>query len=379
MKTQKLKSVLLFLLKTIAVISGSFWIITTIISTIAFEQTITFVANLLDVEESYLLGYGTSEVSISFIDKLFDTLFFQTVLVLSFSISFLGAILLAKKRSVLAFIGLFAAFIIPYDRERYGKIIDINSQKAIPFATVRLYDHKDNKKIFLKEVVADTGGHYKLEIDKSNINPILEVKASGYLDMYNKPAISADGEITQDIYLSTGLNKTGLYYNFLSKRGFLFDNLTILIYVFTLIFFVIYLYYFLAYPGSIYGIVNFTLFSTALISNSRLIYKKFLVKKSIVLDSVTEEPIVYANVTIFDKDRQLESRYTDDKGRVRFTIPKGSYTVKVKKVGYENWEKSEEVMIGKDGFLKSDISMVKLENHSDLTKNSQNFANPFGQ
>lgn len=226
-------------------------------------------------------------------------------------------------------------------RKRYwGLVIDEKTYKPVSFAKIKLIRFEKSKESISKKVLgttlSDFYGRYIFNYKGEYSNLFLEVHALGFKKFYKEidtlSHLKENFEMVYDIHLSPkpktkALNLTPFLYaanvitNFAvllaSSVGLLLSIYHLLTSSTTLSFIMTTIYIFILY---------FTISS---------FFKRFTLKKLIVLESLLMQKIPGAVVRLYDNKHQLHLAITNNKGYVLLDWIPGEHQILVTKKGYE--------------------------------------------
>ncbi len=357
-----------------------------VIYAINYDAVAGFVEKSLGISETFYAGNYEVKYDIDSLNDFFDLYFFPIFLVTSFVLSLIGTFVLTRKRSLFSAVGLLLAFIIPKENIFHGSIRDKSTGNIIPFAVIRAFKTgTGGKKIYIGQTVADVDARYSLYLSEVAPDYKLEVEAPGYETFIQNIEGVGTGQqafnVTQDINLGREEGKKGkktVNYN----KPKLYRILMWAVYMFSILYFVTFVYYVIAWPGEIYGWVTVIAFTYAVIRNTTVIKQRFFAPKGRLLDHFTKKPLKGVTVNFFKDGQKLETRSSDSHGLIVSSSSEGRYDVSIEKQGFKLVEPhpSEikenlyftKVNIDKEGYLQRD---VLLENKGSQLSSKSN--NPF--
>lgn len=367
-------------IKIIAFLIAVIYSVSQVLGTIALGAVYDFIDKQLGVPETAYTAPEEPRFAIGFLENLFDTPFFIGLNILLFFVAIVGTLILTRKRSFYAALGLFAAFILPKEEIYRGTVIDEQTKQSIAFAVIRLFEFGENQQLnYIKQTVADVDGRYSLYLSEFSESLKIEVVASGYdivkVDAAPIPGRSGGFDISQDVILSREekvSNKNRIIY----LQSQFYKGLMWTIYIGSIFLFLIFFYYFIAYPGSLYGVISVVIFGYSSVKNTFTIRQRFLKKSGRIFDYVTKKPIEGIVLNLFDGYQKLESVTSDKNGVVKFHANAGNYQVSMATKGYSlvgvDPTGSKRVNIEKDGYLESNLFIVKLVFGTSVTNLNNN-------
>ncbi len=293
-------------------------------------------------------------------------------------ITILSVIFLFRSRSYLEVIGYFWAGLLPHERKFWGVVSESQSEKPVPFASVRLLQ----KGKLISQTVADVDGRYRLAVPNQMNGLYLEVKASGYKNYQKRmnlvDILANSNEITIDIAIQKLVESQNLIrrlYIFLTPKikNFLLVSLLLGQILITPFHFIITINnpIITNILGSIASLVS-------LYWNFKVLQNRRKVGAGKIISLYTNDPVKSAVVEVYDNHKKLASSLSNPEGVVRFDIDPGSYFVGVVYKDDEKTEKTEflPIKITYKGYLNADI-YVKLDVEQKELKS--NLPNPFAQ
>lgn len=328
--------------------------------------------------------YEQADVGVDEVDEYINEEFYNVYYVTTILAALIGTLILSRMRNVYEIMGLLLAFIIPRKRKSWGSIIDKETNKEIPLAIIRLYKvtngKLDNEQVI--ETVSDLDGKYRIHVEDTSAEYNVQVHASGYADFETELNYFDDpletGNFIADIYLTRekdNENKTSNKITYLRPR--LYWYVMLIMYLFSIVYFIFALYYYWAFPGSLYAIINIVLYSFAFVWNTLIVRERVRKPAGRILDFETKKPIDKANFQLYNKTSQLEVDMTDQFGIVQVNAPAGKYSARIIKSGYINVDKKgkqEEnfikIQIDEEGHLENNIFMKRVI--EEVTLNGSN-------
>lgn len=383
------KRILRRVLRGTLIILGVLWVGLQVATTVAYLPTIRFLSNLFQFDPRLLLSEEESNFSIPVLAVFFDSPFFYLFTITALVFSVTGTLVLARKRSIYVALGLFVAFILPRERINWGVVRDRSSKRAIPFATVRLYQVIGEDTKLIREEVSDTDGRYRLHLGNLAVNHKLRVSATGYevveLDLDYRNSGLRFVDLNFEVFLSKHeVAEAKLLSQLKYTQSRLYKYLMGIIYLSSVVYLVFFVYYNLAYPGSTYGWVNLALFVFSVGRNTLIVRERSRNNVGRVLDIETGLPLAGVRLRVVDKSGKQEVQMTDKLGIVRFSMPLGNYPLSLYSEDFvlvDNHtgeaKPDQAVTINDHGFMMYDLYMrIKSDSENSQPKRNELF-NPF--
>jgi hypothetical protein len=298
------------------------------------------------------------------------------------SVGVVGFLIVSKGRTLEEGLGVVLAYAIPRRRKLSGRVFDSNTGMAIPFSYVRIIDKNDEKVI--ANVITDMEGRYRVNISNKKSSYVVRVQVNGYQTYERSLTNVYKNNVIQDIPMESGESLRSdfksVYFFYLKPRLYIY--FTYLLFVLSFISAMID-YILVPFVGiSIYLLCFMTIYTSAVIWNTIAIFGRVSFGAGRVIDYETKKEIEGVSVSILNKEKQLQSHYTNEKGIIRSNLPEGLYSVVASKANYkmvtEHGEEisREELFMNKDGYLPKDIYLRAVDKNSTL--NQDRLANPFG-
>lgn len=264
----------------------------------------------------------------------------------------------------------------------WGIVTDKKTKKAIPFATVSIYN-SNNK--FIKSEVTGFDGKYGFIVDRGVYT--LEVKHSDYQNEKAEIEIEKKEDIAAKNFELTRLNVPRSKYSkfFADLRVRIQNNLLLINRFIVLIGFSFSLIAFIQTKSVISGVIlvfygiQFAWFVYSGINNRKWGY---------VYDSKTNARIKGASVRIYSiiEKRQLEVELTDGKGRFGFKIAPGKYYITVDAKGYKVSDSTKAKYIAQQNAVGNTLLFVDRDKKEFINisiglekSDSQKLTTKFGQ
>jgi 5-hydroxyisourate hydrolase-like protein (transthyretin family) len=369
-----LRNALTLIAKIIVVIAGTFWALVQIISTVAYDWSVSAFAALTGVPQQQFVPEDFTAPT--WADKIFTDNYYYAFIVIALLVGIAGMLILTKRRSIFTAIGVLAAFVLPSERENWGIIKDKETGKPIAFAIVRVVKKgSESEDYVVQETVADLDGRYRLNLSNVSEEYKLSVSATDYITSISQieyvPAGNENFNVIQDVQLSR-TNESKVENRFSHIRPYLYNGLIWTIYIVCIIMLIFSIIYTVGYPGSWYGIVSIILYGAASIWNTRIMIQRFSAKSGRVLDISTNKPLTGAFVNLYgtDSENLLDSSISGKDGYARFSVEPGEYKLKVSKSGYEQKEVVTNVKLNATGYLTKNIFLKPISNSTTNKANT---------
>lgn len=380
------KKILLKIWKIFLLILGFLWVVQQVVSVIDFAAVVDFATELSGVDPEIYLSSQPSDLSIEPITTILDTDFFKVYTLISTVFAVVGTFVITRRRSLYAALGLFVAFIIPRERRHWGRVKDRESRQSIPFARVMLVSQRLNGETkILKETVTDVDGKYRLFISGGSKDHKLRVVANNYQQVDLPIAtIARKGElieVTDDILLDSKGETSIISRSRVKPR--VYRYMMWLTYLFSIIYLVIFYYYFLAFPDSLYGAIVGVMFTISVVRNTQVMKERFFRPKGRILEKETKDPIPNVHANLLAGKGVRDTKTTDDRGLVSFNAEAGTYKLQAYKDGYEVASVVDQggvldVEVDASGFLKENIYLWRTEvSVATSDGGDASFLNPF--
>lgn len=319
----------------------------------------------------------TDQQSIAIYQMILPFYFFSMV-----TVGIVSYLIVTKGRTIEEGFAVILAYAIPRRRKLSGRVFDSSTGSAIPFSYVRVIDEKTDK--LVASVITDMEGRYRLNIPDRKPSYIVRVQVHGY-HIYERPLSNVyKNNVIQDIPLESGEGIKGdvksVYFYYLKPRIYIYYTYVLfgLSFISAMIDIIL-----VPFVGlSIYLMSFMAVYTSAVVWNAISIFGRVSFGAGKVLEFNTKKELSGVGVGIFDKEKQLQSQYTNEKGIIRTNLPEGLYTVVASKSNYamvtEQGEEipNELIFISKDGYLPKNIYLKPLTDQ--VQKNSNLLQNPFG-
>jgi len=230
-------------------------------------------------------------------------------------------------------IGILLGFALPRKRKKFGVVIDIQANRPVPFAVVRLYQQTK----VLSQVVTDILGRYVLQVPKSGSYTVV-VEAPGYKKRVQFLTFLLD---YQQVTLDMELIKADDKLSFLNRVKYYSKNevtkiarLALIILVFIGTFYTFYVT--LNFP-TVLNLVVLIVNLLIIVVNVIPLAVELFAANCVVRDSNTGSALGGAVIRVYDiNDRQITVGISDNKGKTNLDIRRsGTYKLLVSKAGYE--------------------------------------------
>lgn len=336
--------------------------------------------------------YEQPDVGVDEVDEYINEDFYNTYYIITILAAFAGTVVLSRMRSVYETLGLLLAFIIPRKRKSWGSIIDKENNHPVPLAVIRLYKDSGDKQAGrqILETVADLDGKYRVHVHDTAAEYTVEVHAPGFVDYRSKLRYFDDpletGDFIADIYLvraEKGKHRAEDTINTIRYlRPKLYWYLMLVMFGFSVVYFLFAIYYFWAFPGSVYGMINLGLYSFALFWNTIIVRERVEKPAGRVLQYITKNPMDSVFVQIYNKTNQLDQATTDKAGIVQFNLPAGKYSARFVKSGYKIADPDADkqmfvkVQIDEEGHFKED-HFLEMDKDKMKQGSERDLSNPF--
>lgn len=222
----------------------------------------------------------------------------------------------------------------------WGLVIDEKTYKPVSFAKIKLIKFEKNKESISKKVLgttlSDFYGRYVFNYKGDYSNLFLEVHATGFKKFYKEidtlNHLKDNHEMVYDVHLNPkpktrALNLTPFIYavNFITNFAVLLASATGLLLSI----------YHLMTSSTTLSFIMTTIYVFILYFTISSFFKRFTLKKLVVLESLLMQKIPGAVVRLYDNKHQLHLAVTNNKGYVLLDWMPGEHQILVTKKGYE--------------------------------------------
>jgi 5-hydroxyisourate hydrolase-like protein (transthyretin family) len=292
-------------------------------------------------------------------------------------------------RSVLEVLLLFFLFIIPRQRKKWGVVYDQTTNKPIPFAVINVSEVTNNGTKFIKQVVSDVDGRYRISLPDVKGTLRISVQADNY-SQYERDltttGLMKEVELAIDLPLASKTGSKAQLKTILNQLDFHNNNkIFYLVYVVGFIpLFVSFALFGFTAPFFSYG--QIVIYAIPIIWNTFTLYKRLSPSISTLSDELTHKPIQGAMVQIYDLSmNRVASIVTNSEGMLNFPVNEGEYYLNIYKSGYQtpsgylNYKDYLiKVKIDNRGYLTQNISLKQsLNKGPDLNSSNLGLLNPF--
>jgi hypothetical protein len=257
----------------------------------------------------------------------------------------------------------------------------------IPFAVIRAFkEGPSGQKEYVGQTVADVDARYSLYLSEASSDVKLEVEAPGYKpEVMNIEGLTDKKQafnVNQDISLTRIDQKPG-------KKGFNYNRIKLYkiliwtVYLNSILYFLTFVYYFLAWYGETYAVATLIVFTYAVIRNTKTMQMRFFAPKGKIIDASNKKPLAGVTVDFFKDGQKLESISSDEHGIIKSSLEKGKHDVSITKLGFKvkkpiPWRVTEnsyfvKIKIDKEGYLEEDI-YLEAAGEKALTSSSNPFS-----
>lgn len=377
---QTILKVFLRVLLWLSVLFALIWIAGQIATKIwELSEIVIFLGRLLQLPPEFFVDTQAGTTIPTVLDRVYG-LSYNVFFLASFIAGFAGVAVLSHGRTFPEIVWLFAAFILPKQRKYWGKVHDQATKKPIPFATLRLIE-KDSGK-FISQVISDLDGTYRITINDSSKEYILEVFVEGYnaqkieIDHNNMQIINKNLVIDIGLDLQGKVREENLSTKWERLRVKLYRPTILFVFAMSIGSLVFGTYGMIYYPDSLPNQISLVLAITAVIWNISVTRQRFLLPSGSVVDVETHKPLGNVQLSIFGDDKQLLSSQTDASGIAKIGLPPGNYRAQITRPGYmlANAQEFIEIEINKNGYISDNI-LLKRIGDGDATNND--LLNPF--
>ena len=334
-----------------------------------------------------VFGISSFYSSIAFYGIYPETIVFnQLYYIVSFLFSLTAVLTVGRGKTLLENLGLIISFGIPRKRKSWGTIYNSETNEPLPFASIRLIQNDENGHFVkvINEIVSDVEGRYRVYDLPNETNVSMQVKLSGF-EIFEKKLVdlkerTSNNDLTEDIRLTPSgeLDNQDIQRRQNFVKG-ITKIIIPIIYAISLFSVITIPFYFLTSKFD-FGFViyyNLAVAVVTLIWNTIVIFNFGRKSEGKLLDSYKKSPIGFASIKIYQENKPILSKVTDNSGKLIFPVKPGKYTLDIFREGYfpiSNYN----IVVNNEGYVNKDIFLQK-EGGRLILRNPSKLRNPFAQ
>jgi hypothetical protein len=277
--------------------------------------------------------------------------------------------------------GILLGIIVPRKRKYWGIVFDVEENKTIPFAVVRLYNQKRE---LVEQTFSDLEGRYGILLEQAGTYQLLVEAGEGYQLFQKEMRVNGgnDLEVIQDVPML----KTGKQFGWFAKLRFYNKNRIIAV-VRTLLLLLMFLgfgytlYVTMLYPVLL-NIIMLLLYGLLFAINATIFVNNRATKKGRVVEADSGKGLGGVSLRLYEGEKQVGVYLSNSEGLLKINADQGKYWFIAYKKGYDSiaYDLSKgladtadqpstgkkqtqlpELEIKADGYLSQDIVMRKAD------------------